>query len=130
MIYNTSETQASLNLVFENSFTPERAEQIDEDRLREIRTSTLILWADRNPGTGPDGGLRLSQIIAGSECYCIKDAAHWPQWERAEEHDRVVTQFLLKPQVLFGGRRLVRHREPWREVIAEVPNSISSRQAA
>lgn len=96
-IYNKPETQASLKAVFENSFTPDRPEQIDEERLKEIRTPTLILWADKNPGTGPDGGMRLSQLIAGSEYYCIKDAAHWPQWEQAEEHDRVVTQFLLKP---------------------------------
>jgi pimeloyl-ACP methyl ester carboxylesterase len=26
--------------------------------------------------------------------YCMKDAAHWPQWEHPEEHDRVVTAFL------------------------------------
>jgi ABC-type sugar transport system permease subunit len=39
---------------------------------------------------------RLQQLIKGSELYIIKNAAHWPQWEQPEEHDRVVTEFLAK----------------------------------
>jgi pimeloyl-ACP methyl ester carboxylesterase len=28
--------------------------------------------------------------------YVMRDAAHWPQWEHAEDHDRVVAAFLAK----------------------------------
>ena len=60
----------------------------------QIKVPALVLWSDKNPGTGPDAGQRLADLIPGSEFYCINDAAHWPQWEQPEEHDRVVRDFL------------------------------------
>jgi pimeloyl-ACP methyl ester carboxylesterase len=94
-IYAMPETQASLRAVFEASFDPDHVPRlIEEERLAAIRTPTLVLWTDKNPGTGPDGGARLSQLIPGSRFHCITDAAHWPQWEKPEEHDRAVLDFL------------------------------------
>ena len=95
-IYNDPETQKALTAVFTNQFSGERPEMIEELRLADIRCPTLALWADKNPGVGAEGGRRLAELIKGAEYYCIRDAAHWPQWEKPEEHDRVVTDFLLK----------------------------------
>lgn len=95
-IYNMPETQKSLTQVFSNSFTPDRPDMIEEEELARVKTPTLTLWADKNPGVGEDGGKRVANLISGAEYYCIKDAAHWPQWEKPEEHDEVVLAFLRK----------------------------------
>jgi len=95
-IYTEPETQAALKAVFENAFGgvgPERR-HIAEDELALIRTPTLVLWTDKNPGTGPDVGRRIAERIPGARFALIEDAAHWPQWEKPEEHDAIVGEFL------------------------------------
>jgi pimeloyl-ACP methyl ester carboxylesterase len=95
-IYTDPESQLALRTVFENSFGfgsgPNR--QIAEERLADVKAPTLVFWTDKNPGTGPDVGRRIAELIPNAEFYCMDDAAHWPQWEHPEEHDRVVTEFL------------------------------------
>jgi pimeloyl-ACP methyl ester carboxylesterase len=98
-LYNNPATNASLTQVFENSFGPDRDSRIEEDQLSRIKAPTLVLWTDKNPGTGPDAGQRLADHIPGAQFYFIEDAAHWPQWEKPEEHDRVVTDFLSGKKV-------------------------------
>lgn len=94
-IYAMPETQASLKAVFETAFDPRRVDQlIDEERLSAITAPTLVLWSEKNPGLGPEAGKRISELIPGAEFHCVADAGHWPQWEQAEEHDRVVLDFL------------------------------------
>jgi pimeloyl-ACP methyl ester carboxylesterase len=95
-IYSTPETQRSLTDVFNDSFGFGNAPKymIPEERLAEIQTPTLVLWTEKNPGTGPEVGQRIASLIPGAQFHCIADAAHWPQWEHPEEHDEVVTRFL------------------------------------
>ena len=93
-LYTLPETQASLTQVFGHSFGGQAQNGIPEQQLGDIRVPTLVLWTDKNPGTGPDVGRRIADRIPGAQFYCIADAAHWPQWEHPEEHDRVVTAFL------------------------------------
>jgi len=95
-IYNDPQTQQALTGVFTNTFVDGMPEMFEESQLTEIDCPTLVLWADKNPGVGEDGGRRIAELIPGAEYYCVMDAAHWPQWEKPEEHDRVVTEFLLK----------------------------------
>jgi pimeloyl-ACP methyl ester carboxylesterase len=95
-IYADPVTNAALRNVFANSFGfghgPDR--RIPESRLAEVTAPTLVLWSDHNPGAGPDVGRRVADRIPGARFHCVKDAAHWPQWEQPEEHDRVVLEFL------------------------------------
>jgi pimeloyl-ACP methyl ester carboxylesterase len=95
-IYTDAAANESLRAVFENSFGfgtgPKRT--IPEERLADVKAPTLVLWSDKNPGTGPDVGQKIADRIPSSQFYCMNDAAHWPQWEHPEEHDRVVTEFL------------------------------------
>jgi pimeloyl-ACP methyl ester carboxylesterase len=62
--------------------------------LAEVKVPTLVLWSGHNPGSGPDVGRRIAELTPGAVFHCIEDAAHWPQWEQPEEHDRVVLDFL------------------------------------
>jgi pimeloyl-ACP methyl ester carboxylesterase len=95
-IYTRPDTNASLKDVFANSFQrgPEARHFIDEDQLATLEVPAFALWSDKNPGAGADVGERLASLIPGSSHYCIRDAGHWPQWEQAEDHDRVVNAFL------------------------------------
>jgi len=95
-IYTRPDTNASLTNVFANSFLrgPNVNNSIGEDDLATLTVPTLALWSDKNPGAGADVGERLAALVPGAQHYCINDAAHWPQWEKPEEHDRVVLAFL------------------------------------
>lgn len=70
-----------------------------DDDLEGITVPTLVFWTEFNPDGGPDRGEYLARHIPGAEYYCMMDAAHWPQYEHPQEHDRVVTKFLKQ-----GGR--------------------------
>jgi pimeloyl-ACP methyl ester carboxylesterase len=95
-LYTRPDTNAALKNVFANSFLrgPEARHFIDEDQLATLTVPAFALWSDKNPGAGADVGERLASLIPGSSHYCIRDAGHWPQWEQAEDHDRVVNAFL------------------------------------
>jgi pimeloyl-ACP methyl ester carboxylesterase len=93
-MYSEPETQRALTTVFTNTFSTDVQYQFQEEQLKAVKAPTLVLWTDRNPGTGPDVGQRLTSLIPGAQFYCMADAAHWPQWEHPEEHDEVVTRFL------------------------------------
>ena len=96
-LYSDPEIQVSLRSVFQNAFggvgAPRRT--VPEERLADVRSPTLVLWTEKNPGTGPDVGRHIAGRIPGAAFACIDDAAHWPQWERPELHDSIVTEFLL-----------------------------------
>lgn len=96
-LYSDPAIQASLRRVFENAFAGVGAprKQVDESELASVAVPTLVLWTDRNPGAGPEIGRRIASRIPGAQFHCLADAAHWPQWEQPEAHDRVVTEFLL-----------------------------------
>lgn len=95
--YSEPETQQALKAVFNEAFSAGGLFDrfaIPEERLAEIRTPTLVFWSDKNPGSGPDVGQRIASLIPAAAYYCMNDAAHWPQWEHPEEHDRVILNFL------------------------------------
>jgi len=95
-LYTRPETNASLRKVIANGLGigKDRCQYYTEAQLAEISVPTLVLWSDKNPGSGPDVGERIASAIPGAAYYCMLDAAHWPQWEHPEEHDRVVANFL------------------------------------
>jgi pimeloyl-ACP methyl ester carboxylesterase len=94
-MYSLPETRASLTNIFENSFGgPSSRYHLSEAELAGIGVPTLVLWSDQNPGTGPAVGRRIATLIPAARYACIDAAAHWPQWEQPEEHDRIVLEFL------------------------------------
>ncbi|MDA1215625.1 MAG: alpha/beta hydrolase [Chloroflexi bacterium] len=68
----------------------------EEEEAATFKPESLVMWTDRNQGASPELGEYLASRIGGGAQYVlIKNAAHWPQWEQPEEHNRVVTDFLL-----------------------------------
>jgi len=97
-IWKDPETRQSLENLFRAHLvdgTPKVKYDVRPDEARTITPPTMVLWTEHNPGDGPDVGRDIAAHIPGSVFACIDDAGHWPQWEHPEEHDRIVTDFLL-----------------------------------
>lgn len=62
----------------------------------KISIPTLLLWTDHDPTASVDQAYAIQEMIPGSELIVIKDAGHWPQWEKPEEFDQVHFDFLLQ----------------------------------
>jgi pimeloyl-ACP methyl ester carboxylesterase len=67
---------------------------LSEEEVRTVKSSTLIIWGKDDELTGPAVADRLAATIPGARKFVIDDAGHMPQWEKPEEFNRVVTEFL------------------------------------
>ena len=94
-LWSIPETRTALIEYYERLFAPNISEFYwQEDDIRKIGCPTLVLWTDKNPIHGEDAADRLEAIIPGSRKHIMRGCAHWPQWERPEEHDDVVSAFM------------------------------------
>jgi pimeloyl-ACP methyl ester carboxylesterase len=66
-----------------------------EQDCAQFKPETLVFWTEHNPGEGPDFGEYVASLLPNAWFYCMQGAAHWPQWEKPEEHDAVLVEFLL-----------------------------------
>lgn len=95
-LWSIQETRTALIEYYERLFAPNIAEFYwQEADIMKIACPTLVLWTDKNPIHGEDAAHRLEAIIPGAKKHIMRGCAHWPQWERPEEHDDVVSRFLL-----------------------------------
>lgn len=69
-------------------------EYIEEEDVAKFKPESLVFWSEKNPGEGPDFGRYFADLIPGAKFYNMLDAAHWPQWEKPEEHDQVLIDFI------------------------------------
>ncbi len=96
-IWSRPQTNRSLTEYFGHLFDGSCGPYLfDEAMISRIAAPTLLLWTDRNPLHGVEAAHRFHQLISGSHLHIVKNAAHWPQWEQPEEHDRVVLDFLAR----------------------------------
>jgi pimeloyl-ACP methyl ester carboxylesterase len=66
----------------------------EEEVKEQFKPQALVFWTNQNPGQGPAFGEYVSNVIPGAKFYSMDDAAHWPQWEKPEEHDQVLIDFI------------------------------------
>ena len=96
-LWSIPETREALLEYYERLFSPGIEDfYFGEPDIRTIQSPTLVLWTDKNPIHGVDAAERLHQLVGGSALHVMEGCAHWPQWERPEEHDAVVCQFLAR----------------------------------
>lgn len=94
-LWSRPDTRQALTEYYQRLFSDDTSNYLfREEDLAKIGVPTLVLWTDKNPFHGVDAGRRLADLIPGAKFHLIEDAAHWPQWEHPEEHDRAVLQFL------------------------------------
>ena len=64
--------------------------------LQQLSVPTLVLWTRYNPGQLVHLAEESASLIPNSELIVLENSAHWPQWEEAEEFNRVHIEYLLK----------------------------------
>ncbi len=57
---------------------------------------TLLLWTDNDPTGGLDEAELLLGWLPDARLHIIRDAGHWPQWEKREEFLSAHREFLLQ----------------------------------
>ena len=94
-LWSIPETREALLEYYERLFSPGIEDfYFGEQAIRTIQSPALILWTDKNPIHGVDAAQRLHELIEESALHVMKGCAHWPQWERPEEHDTEIKRFL------------------------------------
>ena len=61
---------------------------------KKILAPTLVYWGDANR-TPPALGQHIADQVQQGKFYCAEDTGHWAQFESADIHNQVVTDFLL-----------------------------------
>ncbi|MGZ3587008.1 MAG: alpha/beta fold hydrolase [Candidatus Limnocylindrales bacterium] len=64
-------------------------------RLPRIQAPTLVVWGEHDTICPRAIGEAIVAAVPAARLHIIKGAAHNPMWERSEDFDRVVLQFLL-----------------------------------
>jgi 2-hydroxy-6-oxonona-2,4-dienedioate hydrolase len=62
----------------------------------KITAPTLLLWTEHDPTGGIDEAAMLLEWLPDAHLHVIKDAGHWPQWEKVDEFLHVHRDFLLR----------------------------------
>lgn len=70
---------------------------LTDESLGRITAPTLVIWTDHDPTAPIATGERFVAAIPKAERLVImEDCAHWPQWERADEFNRLHLEFLVR----------------------------------
>lgn len=72
-----------------------RRHTVTDAMARRITPPTLVYWGDRNR-TPPALGEHLARQVQHGTFHCAADTGHWAQYESADEHNRVVADFLRR----------------------------------
>lgn len=67
---------------------------LTDETLGEITAPTLVIWTDHDPTAPLTTGQRFVDAIPDARLEVITDSAHWPQWEKADEFNRMHLDFL------------------------------------
>lgn len=61
----------------------------------KIQCPVLFLWTTHNPGKPVDLVERVMRDMPNSRLEVVEDAGHWPQFEKPDEVNEIMTRFLL-----------------------------------
>jgi len=67
---------------------------LTEEGLAKISAPTLVIWTDHDPTAPIATGERFATAIPDARLVILDDCAHWPQWEKADEFNRLHLDFL------------------------------------
>ena len=80
-----------------NSSELGHAHDFSRQELEGLRVPTMVLWATGGNGVAPERGEWLASVLPNVRHRVIEGAGHWPQWERPEEHDNAIIDFINEP---------------------------------
>jgi pimeloyl-ACP methyl ester carboxylesterase len=64
------------------------------ERLSQMDVPVLLVWGREDKGTPLRCGLEMHRILKGSRLEILEDAGHVPNFDRAEEFNRLAVEFL------------------------------------
>jgi pimeloyl-ACP methyl ester carboxylesterase len=95
-LYQFPEIYASMQKVYGiGSEWPAPIWKYSEADVRAYKPESLVFWTEWNPGMASDYAEYFAELLPGHNFYEMSDASHWPQWEKPEEHDQVLIDFVL-----------------------------------
>lgn len=78
--------------------TPEQRDDtfrpMTADDLAAIKHPTLFIWTDHNPSFSAATAKLAAGHVPGAQFVVMHDCAHWPQWEKPEEFNELIAQFM------------------------------------
>ena len=72
-----------------------RANMITEAQYRSIKAPTLVVWTSHDPTATPAEGKQIADMIPDSRYVVMNECGHWPQYENADEFNRLHIDFVL-----------------------------------
>lgn len=72
-----------------------RPNMITAEQYRSIAAPTLVVWTSHDPTATPEEGRQIADMIPGSRFVVMNRCGHWPQYENAQEFNRIHIEFLL-----------------------------------
>ena len=64
------------------------------DVIADLKCPVLLIWTDHNPGKSLAAVQHVIDTIPQKEFHLIKNAAHWAQWEKPDEVNALMIDFL------------------------------------
>jgi 2-hydroxy-6-oxonona-2,4-dienedioate hydrolase len=64
--------------------------------LAKLQCPALVIWTDHNPGKSFEAVKPAIEAIPDREVHVLTGAGHWPQWEKPEEVNSRMIEFLLR----------------------------------
>ena len=96
-IYRQADMKHATELIVGSELEPENQKrfQLTPEVLKSIATPTLVIWSTHDPLLSWNDAKQCQQGLPNSWFHLIEDCAHWPQFEKPEEFNNVVSRFLL-----------------------------------
>lgn len=69
---------------------------LTEERLRALSVPVLYLWGEFNPAGSVDSARRAARLTPRAHLQVIPGTGHWPQWERPQDFNTKVIDFLTQ----------------------------------
>lgn len=71
-----------------------RPNMITAEQYRSIKAPTLVVWTSHDPTATPAEGKEISEMIPDAQYVVMNECGHWPQFEDANEFNRLHIAFL------------------------------------
>lgn len=72
------------------------ADEIWRDRLSQLQHKTLLVWGREDRTVTLDAAFLLLKVLPNAQLHVFPNCGHWAQWERADEFNILVTDFLQR----------------------------------
>ncbi|MEV5835511.1 alpha/beta fold hydrolase [Nocardia sp. NPDC052112] len=70
--------------------------RITDEELSAVPGPALVVWTSDDPSGPAKAGLDMADKIPAGRFELISGAGHWPQWEQAEQFNKLVLAFLAE----------------------------------